>query len=47
MQYHKFMAPYKKRMDWIFYQDMCAIKIVRNAVMDNSTVCPSADINDC
>jgi len=46
-QYHKFMAACKKRIDWIFYQDMCAIKIVRNAVMENSTVCPSADINDC
>jgi hypothetical protein len=47
LQYVKFMAACKKRIDWIFYQDMCAIKIVRNAVMENSTVCPSADINDC
>jgi hypothetical protein len=46
-QYTKYMAACKKRIDWIFYQDMCAIKIVRNAVMENSTVCPSADINDC
>merc|ERR1719446_823891 len=47
IQYVKFMAACKKRIDWIFYQDMCAIKIVRNAVMENSTVCPSADIVDC
>jgi hypothetical protein len=46
-QYVKYMAACKKRIDWIFYQDMCAIKIVRNAVMENSTVCPSADIVDC
>merc|ERR1719446_1676154 len=46
-QYVKFMAACKKRIDWIFYKDMCAIKIVRNAVMENSTVCPSADIVDC
>merc|ERR1719502_2473627 len=46
-QYVKYMAACKKRIDWIFYQDMCAIKIVRNAVMENSTVCSSADIVDC
>jgi len=46
-QYVKFMAACKKRIDWIFYQDMCAIKIVRNAVMENSTVCPTANIQDC
>merc|ERR1719199_1144985 len=46
-QYVKYMAACKKRIDWIFYQDMCAIKIVRNAVMENSTVCPTADIVDC
>jgi hypothetical protein len=46
-QYVKYMAACKKRIDWIFYQDMCAIKIVRNAVMENSTVCPAADIVDC
>merc|ERR1719446_818118 len=46
-QYVKFMAACKKRIDWIFYQDMCAIKIVRNAVMENSTECPTAKIQDC
>jgi hypothetical protein len=46
-QYIKFMAACKKRIDWIFYQDMCAIKIVRNAVLENSTVCPTATMQDC
>jgi hypothetical protein len=46
-QYVKFMAACKKRIDWIFYQDMCAIKIVRNAVMENSTECPTATMTDC
>merc|ERR1719443_2097475 len=47
IQYTKFMASCKKRINWIFYQDMCAIKIVRNAVMENSTVCPTAVMTDC
>jgi hypothetical protein len=47
IQYTKFMAACKKRIDWIFYQDMCAIKIVRNAVMENSTECPTATMTDC
>jgi hypothetical protein len=46
-QYVKFMAACKKRIDWIFYQDMCAIKVVRNAVMENSTECPTASMTDC
>jgi hypothetical protein len=47
LQYTKFMAACKKRINWIFYQDMCAIKIVRNAVMENSTVCPTSTMTDC
>jgi hypothetical protein len=47
IQYTKYMAACKKRINWIFYQDMCAIKIVRNAVMENSTVCPTAEMTDC
>jgi len=47
VQYVKFMAACKKRINWIFYQDMCAIKIVRNAVMENSTECPTAEMTDC
>ncbi len=29
------------------YLDMCAIKVVRNAVLEHGTVCPSATIQDC
>jgi hypothetical protein len=47
IQYTKYMAACKKRIDWIFYQDMCAIKVVRNAVMENSTVCPTSKMTDC
>lgn len=47
IQYVKFMAACKKRINWIFYQDMCAIKIVRNAVMENSTECPTEKMTDC
>jgi len=46
-QYVEMMAACKKRIDWIFYQDMCAIKVVRNAVMENSTVCPTSSMTDC
>jgi len=46
-QYYAYMAQCKKRIQWIMYQDMCAIKIVRNAVMENSTVCPTEKIQDC
>jgi len=46
-QYYTYMRKCKKRIQWIMYQDMCAIKVVRNAVLENSTVCPSADIQDC
>lgn len=46
-QYYAYMALCKKRIAWILGQDMCAIKTVRNAVLENSTVCPSAQIQDC
>jgi len=46
-QYYNYMTKCKKRITWIMYQDMCAIKVVRNAVLENSTVCPSATIQDC
>ena len=45
--YYHYMFLCKQRMQWIMYQDMCAIKVVRNAVLENSTVCPSATIQDC
>lgn len=45
--YNSFMHECKKRITWIMYQDMCAIIVVRNAVLETSTVCPSASIDDC
>merc|ERR1719329_316149 len=41
------MKACKKRIMWILYQDMCALVVVRNSVLETSTVCPSASINDC
>ena len=46
-QYFAYMTLCKKRIAWILGQDMCAIKTVRNAVLENSTECPSAQIQDC
>jgi len=46
-QYFKYMMACKKRITWILGQDMCAIVTVRNAVLENSTTCPSAGIVDC
>jgi len=46
-QYCDYMAMCKKRIQWIMYQDMCAIKTVRNAVLENSTRCPADQIADC
>ena len=36
-----------QRIQWIVYQDMCAIKVVSNAVLENNPVCSSATIRDC
>jgi len=46
-EYQAYMKQCKRRIEWIMYQDMCAIKVVRNAVMETSTVCPAANIVDC
>jgi len=45
--YYAEMKNCKKRIQWILYQDMCALVVVRNAVLESSTVCPSASISDC
>jgi len=45
--YYAEMKACKKRITWILYQDMCALIVVRNSVLETSTVCPSASINDC
>jgi len=46
-QYYSYMLKCKKRINWIMYQDMCAIKVVRNAVLINSTKCQTDTIQDC
>jgi len=45
--YCAYMDACKARIQWILYQDMCAIKTVRNAVLENSTRCPADQIADC
>jgi len=46
-QYWAYMDKCFKRIQWIMYQDMCAIKVVRNAVLENSTVCNPEKFQDC
>jgi len=46
-EYYEYMAKCKRRISWILGQDMCAMKTVRNAVLIQSTACPSAAIQDC
>lgn len=46
-QYKKRTRKMKKSICWIACQDMAAVKIVRNAVLENSTKCPADDIIDC
>jgi len=36
-----------ERVKWIMFQDMCALIVVRNAVLESSTVCPGEEIIDC
>merc|ERR1719498_505426 len=44
--YQSEMAKCKKKIEWMI-GEMCAIKVVRNAVLEASTVCPSSQIVDC
>jgi uncharacterized protein YegL len=46
-EYEEYMGKCKIRIEWILFQDICAIIVVRNAVLIDSTVCPTADILDC
>lgn len=46
-EYQAYMTQCKRRIEWIMYQDMCAIKVVRNALMETSSVCQTASIIDC
>jgi len=45
--YLDFMKLCCERVKWIMFQDMCALIVVRNAVMETSTVCPGQEIVDC
>jgi len=36
-----------ERVKWIMFQDMCALIVVRNAVLATSTECPGTQIVDC
>jgi hypothetical protein len=45
--YRKEMSACQKRINWIFYQDMCSIKVTRNAVMESSEICGTSDMIDC
>jgi len=45
-----YIAEMKKcceRVKWIMFQDMCALIVVRNAVLESSTECPGNAIADC
>jgi len=46
-QYHEYMTKCHKTISWIMYQDMCAIKVVRNAVLATATECQTDEIQDC
>jgi len=36
-----------ERIKWIMFQDMCALIVVRNAVLESSSACPGNAIADC
>jgi len=45
--YLDFMKKCCERVKWIMFQDMCALIVVRNAVLSTSTECPGEQIVDC
>jgi hypothetical protein len=45
--YIAFMKKCCERVKWIMFQDMCALIVVRNAVMESSSTCPGLEIVDC
>jgi len=45
--YLAFMKLCFERVKWIMFQDMCALIVVRNAVLESSTTCPGQEIVDC
>merc|ERR1712032_470089 len=46
-EYRAFMKLCCERIKWIMFQDMCALIVVRNAVMETSSDCPGNEIVDC
>merc|ERR1719329_1709274 len=46
-QYIDFMKKCCERVEWIMFQDMCALIVVRNAVLESSSDCPGQQIVDC
>jgi len=46
-QYIDFMKKCCERVKWIMFQDMCALIVVRNAVLETSSNCPGESIVDC
>merc|ERR1719386_300765 len=46
-QYIEFMKKCCERVKWIMFQDMCALIVVRNAVLETSDDCPGEEIVDC
>jgi len=45
--YLAFMKLCCERVKWIMFQDMCALIVVRNAVLESSSDCPGQEIVDC
>jgi hypothetical protein len=45
--YLEFMKKCCERVKWIMFQDMCALIVVRNAVLETSSACPGESIVDC
>jgi len=45
--YLAFMKLCCERVKWIMFQDMCALIVVRNAVLADSSDCPGESIVDC
>jgi hypothetical protein len=46
-QYIAFMKKCCERVKWIMFQDMCALIVVRNAALEDSSDCPGEEIVDC
>ena len=45
--YDAFMGKCCERVNWIMFQDMCTLSVVRNTVRETGNDCPGSDIIDC